>query len=899
MPSVLVGGLSVLLFGSCASALEFHVAPSGDDGNPGTAERPFATLPRAQEAVREARRGTPGEPVTVVLHGGVYRLSEPLTFTPLDSGTAAAPVTWRSRESAQAVISGGVPVTGWRRHDDRLWVADVPWVTQRAEPFTQLWVNGARRPRARTPNEGSYFYSRRLQMAGDSSSFSECIGLTFEEGDLGPWAEADGATLCLFHNWVNSYNRVDRADWERRRVRFARPAGIFFLGPSVRYYVENAFEALDAPGEWYLDHARGLLYYCPLPEEGMAEVDVIAPRLTATLVELEGDAELGLGVEHLRFQGLSFQHTDADLSPEYPHSVQGAHSQRGALFAVGARDCVIEECEFSHLGEHAISLRQGCVGNTVTRCHLHDLGGGGVYLSEGGPPTPEEWYLTAHNVVDNNLIHDGGHVFRAGCGVFLGGSASYNHVTHNEICDLSWMAVHLGWSWTGRAPAYTHHNEIAYNHLHHIGNGVLNDLAGIYTLGVSPGTVLHHNLIHDITRYERGELGYGGWGIYLDAGSSEITVEHNVVYNTQDGGFHGHCDGYPYGNVVQNNIFAYATSAQLMRNNNKEPDGLHVRLERNLVYNANREMYWGSNWAPESKFAADYNCYWSEATDSPDFYGKTFAEWQATGRDEHSLIADPGFVNAPEYDFRLRPDSPVAQLGFEPIDLATAGLYGPAPWTDLPRSLVHRTVEVAAPVDPEAEHRTVQDFEEYDPGEAPEGAIAAEGGTRVEVTDEQPAAGVRCLRFVEGPATEAWKPHWFLWRTPTIGTVHLACSVRNDPDQPVMFDLEVRDWPRTGGAKYATGPHLRFLPDGEVLAADGAEWRNVGHHELGQWLRVQVDFEEGPGNAGTYAVRLGDQTEPTAGLRVRGESFAAGNWVGFAGMEATPGVFFVDELSVE
>ena len=141
----------------------------------------------------------------------------------------------------------------------------------------------------------------------------------------------------------------------------------------------------------------------------------------------------------------------------------------------------------------------------------------------------------------------------------------------------------------GRAPAYTHHNEVGYNHIHHLGNGVLNDIGGIYTLGVSPGTVLHHNLIHDVTRFERGDEGYGGWGIYLDAGSSEMVVENNVVYNTRDGGLHLHCFGHPYGDTIRNNVFAYSDEGQMMRNADHEPEGNNAHLERNIVYGGKTE----------------------------------------------------------------------------------------------------------------------------------------------------------------------------------------------------------------------------------------------------------------------------------------------------------------------
>ncbi|MBU0607860.1 MAG: right-handed parallel beta-helix repeat-containing protein, partial [Armatimonadetes bacterium] len=493
------------------AAAEFHVAPGGSDTAAGTAARPLATLAGARDAVRawKKRGGGRSEAVTVWLHGGTYRLASPVVFTPQDSGNAEFPVTYSARPGEHAIISGGVPITGWRKYDDRVWVAEVPWARERPEAFTQLFVNGVRRPRARTPNEGTCAYTQRLRMKGSGES-STCVGLTFGDGDLQPWASSEDAVICLFHNWVNSYNRVAKADWQRRRLDYARPAGIFFLGASVRYYVENLRSALDAPKEWYLDHKAGLLYYYPAPGEDLARAEVIAPVVKRTLVQLRGAPEAGLYVEHLKFRDLSFQHTDADLSPDYAHSVQGAHTQRGAIIASGMRNCLIEDCEFTRLGEHGISLREACAYNTISRCHIHDVGGGGVYLSEGAPSTTADWFLTAHNKVDSNFIHDGGRLFRAGCGVFMGGSASHNQITHNEISDLSWIGIHQGWSWTGRAPAYSHHNEIAYNHIHHLGNGVLNDIGGIYTLGVSPGTTLHHNLIHDVSRFERGEQGYGG-----------------------------------------------------------------------------------------------------------------------------------------------------------------------------------------------------------------------------------------------------------------------------------------------------------------------------------------------------------------------------------------------------
>lgn len=894
------------------SGVVFYVAVDGNDGwsgalpaaNRGKTDGPFASMGRARDAIR-ARKGCAGtrpEQVTVLLRGGRHVLQQGLEFGPEDSGTPGMPVTYGAYGEERPVISGGAAIKGWRRHDERLWSADVPWVRESGRPFFQLFVNGARRIRSRAPNEGSYFYTRRLKL--DDGRHPQCLGMTYSEGDIGAWAEGDDPAIVLFHNWVNSYNRIGRIDRGARRVTFARPAGIFFLGPKVRYYVEGIFDAMDAPGEWHLDALKGVVYYYPIPGEDMALAEVIAPRVPSPIVAIKGDPSPGRGVEHLVFRGLSFQHADADISPGYPHSVQGAHTQKGSLFAKGLRHSVIEGCEFTRLGEHGISLGEACASNAVRECHFHDLGGGGVYLSEGSPTRTNDTCLTAHNRVENNFIHDGGHIFRAGCGVFLGGGASYNRVAHNEICDLSWMGVHLGWSWTGRAPAHTHHNEIAYNHIHHIGNGVLNDIGGIYTLGVSPGTVLHHNLIHDVTRFERGREGYGGWGIYLDAGSSEIRVEDNVVYDTRDGGLHVHNYGHPYGDVVANNIFAFSGDAQLIRNADHEPDGNHVHLERNIVYGRNEKMLGGSNWKDGSKFTAERNCYWSETKAPPDFNGKTFAEWRQQGRDREGIVADPGFADAARRDFRLRPDSPARMLGFRPIDIGGAGLEGPRAWRDLPRGITHRTVERPPASALDEGGPVVEDFEDYDVGECPAKGLPKEGGTGVVVTDESPAQGARCAKFIDAAGATAWKPHWFVDRKAGSGKVRMRCAVKMDAGQPAMIDLEIRDW--HGGSRsdgrYLTGPHVRFLPDGTVQASGALAWCVIGSCEPGRWSRVEIEFEEGEGKAKTYSVTLapdGGGAIARDGLPFRDAEFKLCTWCGFSGAEARAGRFFVDDLRLE
>ena len=891
----------LLVSATSTTAADFYVSPNGNDAWSGTLAKandlgndgPFATIERARDAVRQLKtNGGLKEDVKIVLRGGTHCLTETMELTPEDSGTENATIGYQAFPGETPIISGGRNVTGWRKHNDTLWVADVSWPKD-AEPFTQLFVNGERRVRARTPNDGNYLYTKRLILT--SARTPICLGFTFFEEDILPWKGlTDDARIVLFHNWVNSYNCIRDVDWQRRRVNFTRPAGAYFLGPSIRYYVDNIRQGLDAPGEWFFDQTEGQLFYYPLEGEDPGKAEAVIPVVRRTLLSIKGDPANQNHVEYLIFRGLSFLHSDADLSPKYSHSVQGAHFQTGAITAVGLRHSRIEKCEFAHIGEHAISLMQGCTDNILQQCHIHDMGGGGVYLSGEHPKQPDEKLFTQRNTIENNFIHDGGHFFRAGCGVFLGGSASYNRILHNDICDMSWMAVHLGWSWTGLHPAYTHHNEVGYNHLHHIGNGVLNDIGGIYTLGVSPGTVLHHNLIHDITRFERGNEGYGGWGIYPDAGSSELRIENNVVYDTRDGSLHVHNHSHPYGNVVTNNIFAYSTDGVLMRNANHDPETNHVHLERNIVYNAGPEMFSGNNWKKDSKFTSDKNCFWSEAG-TPDFYHQTFAEWQASGRDQNSIIADPGFVDAANRDFRLKPDSPAFALGFKPILMTTVGLQGPEEWRSLPDQYEHRHYESAVPA---KIWPTADDFEDYDVDEIPAGALADEGGARVRITNDKAASGRQSMRFDDAANVTSWKPHWCTYLESPGNKLRFSCSLFNDPAKPASINLEFRDWPK--GKKLETGPYIQFLPNGTVRVPDGNRWKQVGTFPPGQWVHVEIELVQGENNR--YNLQLtGADGKPvvTNDLPMRNAEFQRCNWIGFSGADAKEAAFYVDNIVVE
>ncbi len=656
------------------------VAPNGNDAWSGTlaapnADRtdgPFATITGARDAIRALQKDAVG-PIEVQVREGIYRITEPIAFTPDDSGTELARITYTNFGYESPVISGGVAISQWERDGD-LWVAKLDESTPK---FSALWVDGDYRHPARTPNEGYLRTAGKAPPIKNDAGEEQPSNIAFHyaPGDFQSWPDIGNATVVVMHSWDTSFHRVASIDEATNLVTFTQSSGSWAFerwGARQRYYIEGIRAALDAPGEWYADHGAGVLYYWPMPGEDPATTELVVPISTA-LVRFEGDPAAGRFVENITLQGLAFHHANHVLPKEGMPCQQAAYPVSGAIEANGARNCIIEDSEIAHSVTYGMWFREGCTDNIIRRNHVHDLGAGGIRVGVGNNPATEN-AATQRNVVDNNWIHDGGKKYPAGVGVYLG-RTSYNTVSHNDISDFYYTGVSVGWSW-GYQPSSAHHNVIEYNHIHNLGKYELSDMGGIYALGLAPGTTLRNNLIHDVYSYN-----YGGWGIYPDEGSTDLLIENNVVYNTKTGGFHQH---YGKENRVRNNIFAFATEYNIMRT--REEEHLSFFFERNIVVIDNAKLL-GSNWK-NGNFRSDWNCWWDTSNPTLNFAGKTFAEWQAAGADTHSIIEDPLFENAAARDFTLNERSPaIAKLGFKPIDTSTAGLYGDPEWVNAPKSV--------------------------------------------------------------------------------------------------------------------------------------------------------------------------------------------------------------------
>ena len=624
-----------------------HPSPKGHDG-------PFATIARARDAIRSLKRaGQLENPVIVFIRKGTYYLTEPLVFTPEDSGTAAFPITYAAYPHEKPVISGGAPIkTPLVKSDDGTVKTALPTVSKGEWYFYQLFVNGERRTRARMPNDGYFQMEGQMKLEGPAF-------FTFRDGDIKKeWAGRGDVDVIGLAKWAEIRMPIVEVDEANRTATLTKqvPPSNWRGCKNPRYWIENAPEALDDPGEWRLDKHTGILSLIPQQNDNADRLEIVAPRIE-TLVRIQGQPDKNLFVSHLRFQGLTFSHTTAPKLQEGYPDMQAAFDISAAFTADGARECRIEQCRFSQLGNYAIEFAQGCSGNDIVGNEIADVGAGGVKIGER--QMREGSLITQENQVTDNHIHHIGVIYPAAVGVWVGQSnnnrLAYNHIHHTYYTGLS-----VGWTW-GYTPTGAHHNTIEYNNVHHIGQGVLSDMGGIYTLGTQPGTVIRNNLFHDVYSYD-----YGGWGIYPDEGSTAILVENNVTYRTKSAGFHQH---YGKENLIRNNIFAFAKEYQVMRTRAEEH--LSLTFERNIVIFDTGDLL-GSNWSGD-KYKFDNNLYWDLRTTDVRFSKWSWDEWREKGNDPHSIIADPLFVDAQNFDFRLNPESPAFQLGFKPIDLKQVG----------------------------------------------------------------------------------------------------------------------------------------------------------------------------------------------------------------------------------
>jgi len=544
------------------TGITIFVSPAGDDANPGTETLPIRTLTRARDLVRTMNASLTAD-LTVRLADGTYRLAAPLALSALDSGSGGHRVVWTAAPGAHPVVSGGVRVTGWTLTDAtrNLWSASAPAVLANTR---QLYVDGHRAARAAgrlpvslTQTTTGYTASADTMSRWRNPSDLEFVYTggnslwSYSVHGVGPWTEP----RCPVGSISGTAVTMAQPCWDNSTKRADNHVGGSNVG--TPQYVENAFELLDQPGEWYFDRGAGRIYYLPRPGESLGTADVEAPLLETLL---SGSGTTTSLLHDVTFSGIQFSYATwllpstgegfSEIQANYTLTGAGAYATQGLcqlvaggtcpfgawskihnnVWFTNARGVQLLDDVFAHLGGSGPSFGNGVQDSVVKGCVFTDISGNGLRIGDVTIVSPTTGQATTGNTVTDNYFTALPVEYHGGVGIFVG-YAQNTVISHNQIDHTAYSAISLGWGgWLQKIqqpaqpnPARNNQvtNNLIFDHMQ-----VLSDGGGIYTNGVvgtslADGEKLIGNVMHD-------QFG-SGKTLYTDNGASYITMKSNVL----------------------------------------------------------------------------------------------------------------------------------------------------------------------------------------------------------------------------------------------------------------------------------------------------------------------------------------------------------------------------------
>lgn len=571
----------VLLAGSVQQtvcAADIWVAANGSDNNAGTREKPMATVSMALRKAREMRRlkdPTIANGIHIIVQGGLYQFDEPLFVRPEDSGTPESPTVIEAAPGAVApVFSGGVSITGWRKTTEKIpglpaaaqgkvWVANAPMAGGRLLEFRQLWVNEQKATRARDRNADSM--NRILSWNFETE---KCV---IPKPATAGWEKATALEMVIQQWWAIAILRIKSVTVQgdsailgfhqpESRIQSEHPWPAPWISQKTgnsAFYLTNAIQLLDQPGEWYLDMQHQRVLYWPRAGEDLRTASVVAPSLE-TIVRVAGTIDNP--VSHVYFKNIHFSYATwlrpsqqghvplqagMYLLDAYKLKIPGTPDKKGLENQgwIGRQPAGVElqfvhntgfeRCRFTHMAATALDYIKSTYNDTIVGCTFKDIGGtgvqAGIYSDESFethlPYSPaDERTLCRNLTISNNYVTDCTNEDWGCVGISAGYVQGIN-IEHNEVYDVSYSGICVGWGWTKTVNALRN-NRIHANLVHHYAKHVY-DVGGLYTLSAQPGSVISDNCVYDIVKapYPHDPNHY--FYIYLDEGSAYITLKNN------------------------------------------------------------------------------------------------------------------------------------------------------------------------------------------------------------------------------------------------------------------------------------------------------------------------------------------------------------------------------------
>jgi hypothetical protein len=697
---------------------DFYIAPNGDDRDAGTLNKPFATLQRARDAVRLLKINSPYKAIRVLLRGGRYRLSETVVFSLKDSALEGGTITYEAFPGEKPVLHSGVPISVWQKMKEdpeglakqaqgKIWTADLPG---ELPGFLTLYDGYSLLPRARGPGfiptgqpDRGFWYSKDQSL------------LRYPGDALNSLSAPHDAELVIITAapWTMNILPIESVDAVTSTAQLHLPCTYATIKPHFGYFhngsawLENHLSVLDSPGEWVLDSRTRKIYLWPKgdkPGDG-----IVAPALIE-LIRIEGKIDQkgpkDTPVRGLAFRGITFTHGDRFMFEKNRHGLGVQHDwemfdRSTALFRLrGAENCVIENCHFENAGGTAVRLDLHCQDNRVVGNHIEYVGGAGIFLCGYGPGTKD---VNKKNAVINNEIHNVGEHYWHSAGIFAWQSGE-NRIANNLIHHTPYTAIvvsgRIVWDrsgqeecsrtirwwevdgvlgeqsgrldWKTREPfLHARLNIVEYNNIHDVME-VMADGNGVYVSGAGKGNIVRWNHIHDCRSEQMAE------GIRCDDDQHETLIQGNIIVRLG-----GMATGIAIKgkNDIVNNIIANPVSPTKRGMISLELGPLDGSLvTRNIIYTTRSDTkvlfqsrLYGKGPAPLlKKCKADYNLYWNVS--DPEWGNQHLDFERKHGIEQHSISANPMFVDPDRDDFRLKKGSPALTIGFVPIDQKQIGL---------------------------------------------------------------------------------------------------------------------------------------------------------------------------------------------------------------------------------
>jgi len=661
---ILLSCLLCLFLSSNSFAKDLYISSKGNDKNPGSKEKPFATFKRAQMALRSMKGA-----ITVYVRGGTYYLTAPVIFTGLDSRNSGEKVTYKSYPGEQVKVSGAKPLSlKWETYKGFIKQAKLSGELA----FDQLFLNGKQQRMARYPN-----YNPDIRFFGGASA--DAISPERVKG----WSHPEGGFVHALHKheWGGYQYLISGKDGEGKLALEGGFQNNRQMGMHDKYrYVENIFEELDTAGEWYFNNREKILYFYPQQKTDLTKAVVEIPQLKS-LFEFRGTAEQP--VKNIQIEGMELSHTLRTFMETKEPLLRSDWTiyRGGAVVMEGAEHCVVKACFFNTVGGNAVFMSNYNRNNLVSGCHIAFAGASGVCFV-GDPkavrspsfeygqfvplneidrvPGPKTNNYPSNCTVENTLMYGLGTVEKQVAGVEISMAMDIK-VSHNTIYDVPRAGINISeGTWGGHLIEY---NDVYNTVLESGDHGAFNswgrdrywhpDYAVMAGIAKDNPALITADVIKPIVIHDNRFRCDHGWDIDLDDGSSNYHIYNNVCLNgglkLREGFFRT-----VENNVILNNSFHphvwFNDSGDVFRHNIVTRNYFPIRV---------------NDWGKE----VDANLFPDE---------QALAAAQKAGTDAHSAFGDPEFVKATLGDYRVKPGSPALKLGFKNFPMNEFGVTSPS-----------------------------------------------------------------------------------------------------------------------------------------------------------------------------------------------------------------------------